>query len=114
LQIPPISIIRFYCGLTALCNFFIILMLIYFKIQSFYIFLSPIKLFFQLYYTFFHFLNLSKIPEKNYLDEAKQPFPVPLEFLLFKFIFTSTPRGYESLTFDKQDLTREFIALYTF
>lgn len=54
------------------------------------------------------------MPEKNYLDEAKHPLPLPLEFLLFRLIFTSTPRGYESLTFDKHDFTRKFIALYTF
>jgi hypothetical protein len=61
-----------------------------------------------------HFLNLSIKPEKNYFDEAKHPLPPPFKFLLFKLIFTSTPRGYESLTFSKHDFTKKFIALYTF
>jgi hypothetical protein len=61
-----------------------------------------------------NFLNLFIKPEKNYFDEAKHPLPLPLEFLLFKLIFTSTTRGYESLTFSKHDFTKKFIALYTF
>lgn len=51
--------------------------------------------------------------EKNYFDEAKHP-PPELVFLLFKFMFTSTPRGYESFTFAKHYFTNEFIAFYTF
>lgn len=60
------------------------------------------------------FLNLSKTPEKNCLDEAKQLALIPLELLLFKLMFVSTPRGSESFTFAKHYFTNEFIAFYTF
>lgn len=81
------------------------------------IFLSFI-FFRRLYYNLFilgiHFLNLSKKLDINYFEEAKHPLLVPLVFLLFKLIFTSTPLGYESFTFSKHCLTKNVMALSTF